>query len=45
MLEMTQINYIKFLWEKESLKITEIANRHKSNWRKPENIPLIQIKD
>ena len=45
MLEMTRVNYIKFLREKESLNITEIANRHKRNWRKPENMPLIQIKD
>jgi len=25
MLEMTQINYIKFLWEKESLNITGLS--------------------
>ncbi len=33
MLEMTQINYIKFLWEKEDLNITEIANRLDIAWR------------
>ncbi len=33
MLEMTQINYIKFLREKEDLSITEIASKLEINWR------------